>query len=48
MTEERASKYESVMYLTIKNWDKRDEGHFSCISTNSLGKADGRIQTYSE
>ncbi len=29
-------------------WRKEDEAHFSCFATNSLGKADGRIQTYSE
>ena len=36
------------MYLTIINWQRSDESQFSCISTNSLGKADGRIQSYSK
>ena len=48
ISEERRSHYETVMYLTVKRWRKRDEGHFKCISKNSLGTADGRIQTYSE
>ena len=48
ISEERTSHYETVMYLTVKRWRKRDEGHFKCISKNSLGTADGRIQTYSK
>ena len=48
ISEERKSRYETVMYLTIRNWRVADESHFTCISTNSLGKADGRIQSYSE
>jgi hypothetical protein len=48
ISEERRSSYERVMFLTIKNWRKTDESHYSCISTNSLGKADGRIQSYSK
>ena len=48
ISEERKSHYETVMYLTVKRWRKRDDGHFKCISKNSLGTADGRIQTYSK
>ena len=48
VTEEWKSEFEVVMYLTIRDWQKADESHYSCISTNSLGKADGRIQSYSE
>jgi hypothetical protein len=48
ISEERRNRYETVMYLTIKSWQIEDESHFTCISTNSLGKADGRIQSYSE
>ena len=36
------------MQLTVRNWQKDDESHFSCIATNSLGKADRRIQSYSK
>ena len=46
--EEVINDYELVMRLTIKNWQESDESHFTCISTNSLGKADGRIQAYSK
>ena len=46
--EEVINDYELVMRLTIKNWQEADESHFTCISTNSLGKADGRIQAYSK
>ena len=45
--EEIINDYQRVMRLTIKNWQKIDESHFTCISTNSLGKADGKIQAYS-
>ena len=48
ISEERRNHYETVMFLTVRRWRKRDEGHYKCISKNSLGTADGRIQTYSE
>ncbi len=48
VSEKHISSYEKIIYITIRNWDKSDEAHFSCFSRNSLGKADGRIQTYSE
>ena len=46
--EEDVNEYEKIMRLTIKSWQKADESHFTCISTNSLGKADGKIQAYSK
>ncbi|XP_059081842.1 lachesin-like [Tigriopus californicus] len=46
ISEDRKSLYERVMSLTIRNWEKSDEGHFMCMSTNSLGEADGTIQSY--
>ena len=46
--DEKINDYETIMTLTIKNWQKSDESHFTCISTNSLGKADGKIQAYSK
>ena len=48
ITEDRKTEYERTMHLTVNHWTKEDEAHYSCFSTNSLGKADGRIQTYSE
>ena len=48
INEEIINDYERIMRLTIKNWQKIDESHFTCISTNSLGKADGKIQAYSK
>lgn len=48
ISEDRKSLYERVMSLTIRNWEKSDEGHFMCMSTNSLGEADGTIQSYSK
>ena len=48
ISEERTSQYETVMYLTVRAWQKEDEGHFTCLSTNSLGKAERTIQSYSE
>ncbi len=48
MVEERVSEYESVMYLTVRRWERDDDdAHFTCVSTNSLGKSDGTIQAYS-
>jgi len=46
ISEEDVNEYEKIMRLTIKSWQKADESHFTCISTNSLGKADGKIQAY--
>ena len=40
--------YESNMRLTIKNWEATDKSHYTCISTNSLGKSEGKIQAYSK
>ena len=48
ITEIVRNKYERMMFLTIHDWQRSDESQFSCISTNSLGKADGRIQSYSK
>ena len=48
ISEEDVNEYEKIMRLTIKSWQKSDESHFTCISTNSLGKADGKIQAYSK
>ena len=48
ISEEDVNEYEKIMRLTIKSWQKADESHFTCISTNSLGKADGKIQAYSK
>nr|XP_040572511.1 lachesin-like [Lepeophtheirus salmonis] len=42
----KSNGYERIMLLIVKKWEKSDESHFSCMSTNSLGKADGRIQSY--
>ena len=48
ISEEDINDYEKIMRLTIKSWQKSDESHFTCTSTNSLGKADGKIQAYSK
>ena len=48
IVEKKTSPYETTMQLTVRNWQKDDESHFSCIATNSLGKADRRIQSYSK
>ena len=36
------------MYLIIVNWQESDAANYSCISTNSLGKADRRIEMHSK
>ena len=46
--EETVSQFEKVVHLTIKDWSANDEGYFACTATNSLGKADGKLQAYSE
>ena len=46
--EEIVNEYQRIMHLTVTNWQEVDESHFTCISTNSLGKADGKIQAYSK
>ncbi|EGI69173.1 hypothetical protein G5I_02103 [Acromyrmex echinatior] len=34
------------MWLLIKKFTDRDVGSYKCVSTNSLGKADGTLRLY--
>ncbi|XP_012274846.1 lachesin-like [Orussus abietinus] len=40
------TKYTVQMSLVIKKFTKDDESSYKCVSTNSLGKADGTIRLY--
>lgn len=45
MREER-SGYKVLMSLLIKGFSEQDVGSYKCVSTNSLGKADGTLRLY--
>lgn len=43
---ETKTGYKTHMVLTIRNIQKKDMSTYFCISTNSLGKAEGPIRLY--
>lgn len=45
MREERTG-YTVLMWLLIKKFTEKDVGSYKCVSTNSLGKADGTLRLY--
>ena len=45
---EEKHNYRTYMWLVIKNFSTTDVGTYNCISTNSLGKAEGTLRLYGE
>ena len=45
---EERTGYTVLMWLLIKKFTDRDVGSYKCVSTNSLGKADGTLRLYGE
>lgn len=45
ITEQRTS-YKGVMRLTIRSFSSNDVGTYHCVSTNSLGRAEGTLRLY--
>nr|XP_012135418.1 PREDICTED: lachesin-like isoform X3 [Megachile rotundata] len=43
---EERSGYKVLMWLLIKGFTEQDVGSYKCVSTNSLGKADGTVRLY--
>ncbi|XP_076686442.1 lachesin isoform X1 [Andrena cerasifolii] len=43
---EERSGYKVLMWLLIKGFTVQDVGSYKCVSTNSLGKADGTLRLY--
>ncbi|XP_036142485.1 lachesin isoform X2 [Monomorium pharaonis] len=43
---EERTGYTVIMWLLIKKFTERDVGSYKCVSTNSLGKADGTLRLY--
>ncbi|XP_050476314.1 lachesin-like isoform X3 [Bombus huntii] len=43
---EERSGYKVLMWLLIKGFTEQDVGSYKCVSTNSLGKADGTLRLY--
>ncbi|KAK9507885.1 hypothetical protein O3M35_007651 [Rhynocoris fuscipes] len=43
---ESRSTYKVLMWLVIRTFSKEDIGTYTCISTNSLGKAEGTLRLY--
>lgn len=48
ITEETISSYRTRMMLTIKNFNELDAGIYTCISSNTLGRANSTIRLYGE
>lgn len=47
ITEERVG-YRSTMKLIVRKFSPSDVGTYHCVSTNSLGKAEGTLRLYGE
>lgn len=45
ITEQRTN-YKGVMRLTIRSFSSSDVGTYHCVSTNSLGRAEGTLRLY--
>lgn len=43
---ENRSSYRTFMWLTIKRFSSTDIGTYNCVSTNSLGRAEGTLRLY--
>ncbi|XP_032690261.1 lachesin-like isoform X3 [Odontomachus brunneus] len=43
---EERTGYTVLMWLLIKRFTEKDVGSYKCVSTNSLGKADGTLRLY--
>ncbi|XP_066154001.1 lachesin-like isoform X2 [Euwallacea fornicatus] len=44
--QESRSGYKVVMWLVIRSFAEADVGTYNCVSTNSLGKAEGTLRLY--
>ncbi|XP_066251861.1 lachesin-like [Euwallacea similis] len=44
--QENRSGYKVVMWLVIRSFAEADVGTYNCVSTNSLGKAEGTLRLY--
>lgn len=45
ITEQRTG-YKGIMRLTIRSFSANDVGTYHCVSTNSLGRAEGTLRLY--
>jgi hypothetical protein len=45
---ENRSAYKVFMWLVIRNFGSSDIGTYNCVSTNSLGRAEGTLRLYGE
>lgn len=43
---EERSGYKVFMWLIIRNFSPHDIGTYNCVSTNSLGRAEGTLRLY--
>lgn len=46
IAEERVSPYQTRIALTISDFNTEDSGTYTCVSTNTVGKAEGTIRLY--
>lgn len=42
------NEYTTAMDLVIKSLHKRDFGEYTCISENTIGRAEGKIRLHGE
>lgn len=45
---EHRNGYRGTMRLIVRNFAQSDVGTYHCVSTNSLGKAEGTLRLYGE
>jgi hypothetical protein len=45
---ENRSAYKVFMWLMIRSFGRSDIGTYNCVSTNSLGRAEGTLRLYGE
>lgn len=46
ITEDRISQYQLRMILEITGFSSEDSGTYTCVSTNTMGKAEGTLRLY--
>jgi neurotrimin len=45
---EERSGYKVFMWLVIRQFSSNDIGTYNCVSTNSLGRAEGTLRLYGQ
>ena len=48
INEIRVSSYQTRTILTITEFDSEDTGTYTCVATNTIGKAEGTLRLYGQ